>query len=134
MKADETKKRLVQESVRLIGERGLGGLSFREMARRASVSHQTPYHHFVNREGILVAIALEGFTRLDAALVAARGNRTGTSPRKTLQNVLRTYVAFAMDHPVYFRVMFRPELVPVGKYPAARAQAMRSFQRLLDSV
>ena len=134
MKADETKKRLVQESVRLIGERGLGGLSFREMARRASVSHQTPYHHFVNREGILAAIALEGFTNLDAALVATRAaNRTKT-PQKTLQAVLRAYVNFALDNQVHFRVMFRPELVPLRRYPAVRAQAKLSFQRLVDSI
>ena len=72
MKAAEAKKLLLEESVRLIAEEGLGGLSFREMARRAGMSHQAPYHHFANREGILAAIALEGFTALDAALVAVR--------------------------------------------------------------
>jgi AcrR family transcriptional regulator len=134
MKADEAKKRLVEESVRLIDEQGLAGLSFREMARRAGVSHQTPYHHFVNREGILAAIALEGFTGLDAALVAARAARRGKTPQKILQAVLRAYVTFAMDHQAHFRVMFRPELVPVRRYPAVRAQAKLSFQRLTDSI
>src|SRR5271154_2357012 len=117
MRADESKKRLVEESVRLIDEQGLGGLSFREMARRAGVSHQTPYHHFVNREGILAAIALEGFTNLDAALVATRGAKRTKTPQKTLQAVLRAYVDFAMAHQVHFRVMFRPELVPLRRYP-----------------
>jgi AcrR family transcriptional regulator len=133
MKADDAKRRLVEESVRLIEEKGLGALSFREVARRAGLSHQAPYHHFANREGILAAIALEGFTNLDAALVAARRAKRG-KPQKVLQAVMRAYVTFALDHPVYFRVMFRPELVPLRRHPAAFAQAQLSFQRLADSV
>lgn len=134
MKTDDTRKRLIEESVRLIEEKGLSGLSFREMARRAGLSHQAPYHHFVNREGILAAIALEGFTMLDTALVEARGVRTNKTPQRTLQAVIRAYVTFALEHQVHFRVMFRPELVPLKEYPNVMTQAKLSFERLVDAV
>lgn len=134
MSAAETRRRLLEESVQVIGEQGLGALSFREVARRAEVSHQAPYHHFANREGVLAAIALEGFTLLDARLVAVRAEGEADEPRRVLQGVLHAYMSFAMDHPVHFRVMFRPDLVPLGNYPDARAQATLAFQRLEDAV
>ena len=36
---------------------GLDRLSMREVARKAGVSHQAPYHHFGDREAILAALA-----------------------------------------------------------------------------
>jgi|HubBroStandDraft_1064217.scaffolds.fasta_scaffold86815_2 AcrR family transcriptional regulator len=134
MKAAEAKKRLVAESVRLIDEQGLGALSFREMSRRAGVSHQTPYHHFNNREGILAAIALEGFTRLDARLTEVRSRYRRKPPSEILRNLLRAYMNFAIENPVHYGVMFRPELVDFQRYPEALAQALLTFQRLVDTV
>jgi AcrR family transcriptional regulator len=132
MRAAEARKRLLDESVRMISEQGLADLSFREMARRAGVSHQAPYHHFTNREGILAAIAAEGFASLDARLVEAR--RGDRAPREVLKRIVHAYMTFAVDNPVYFRVMFRPELVPLADYPDVRAPAEGGFQRLVDAV
>jgi len=134
MKAVEAKKRLVDESVRLIGEHGLGGLSFREMSRRAGVSHQTPYHHFNNREGILAAIAHEGFIRLDERLVDARTRYRRKRPPEVLRHLLRAYMTFAIDNPVHYGVMFRPELVNMRHYPETGAAARLTFQRLVDTL
>jgi AcrR family transcriptional regulator len=134
MKAAEAKKRLLDESVRLIDEQGLNGLSFREMSRRAGVSHQTPYHHFASREGILAAIAHEGFSMLNARLTEVRTKYRRKRPAEILRHLLRAYMAFAIEKPVYYGVMFRPELVNFKRYPEARAEAMRSFQQLVDTV
>lgn len=134
MKAAEAKRRLVDESVRLIDEQGLGGLSFREMSRRAGVSHQTPYHHFANREGILAAIAHDGFTRLNARLGKVRETDRRKRPAEILRNVIRAYMIFAVENPVHYGVMFRPELVDLKRHPETREQVNQSFQRLVDSV
>src|SRR5277367_1832090 len=134
MKAAEAKKRLVDESVRLIDERGLGGLSFREMSRRAGVSHQTPYHHFSNREGILAAIAHEGFLRLDKRLLDSRTRYRRKPAPAILRNLLRAYMTFAIENPVHYGVMFRPELVNIRRYPETGAAARLTFQRLLDTL
>jgi AcrR family transcriptional regulator len=130
----EARRRLLEESVKLIAEQGLASLSFREMARRAEVSHQTPYHHFANREGILAAIALDGFTRLDGRLVEVRARDRRKAPVQTLRSVLEAYMTFALENPVHFRLMFRPDIVRIPDYPEAQVQAMLSFQRLVDTV
>ncbi|HVN28100.1 MAG TPA: TetR/AcrR family transcriptional regulator [Candidatus Binataceae bacterium] len=133
MKAADAKRLLLDESVRLIEEQGLAGLSFREMARRAGLSHQAPYHYFKNREGILAALALEGFSRLDERLVAAQ-KKPHDNPQTALRDLMRAYMHFALDNPVHYRIMFRPELVELRRFPEAQAMARLTFQRLLDRV
>ncbi|HLI80657.1 MAG TPA: TetR/AcrR family transcriptional regulator [Candidatus Binataceae bacterium] len=134
MKTAEAKQRLMDESVRLIDEMGLAGLSFREMSRRAGLSHQAPYHHFANREAILAAIVHEGFTRLDARLVEAQRHDRRKGAQQLLRGTIRAYMLFALDNPVHYRIMFRPELVNLPEYPEALAQAKSSFQRLVTAV
>lgn len=134
MKGPDAKKKLLDESIKLIEERGLDALSFREVARRANVSHQAPYHHFGSREGILAAIVLEGFTQLDARLLEVLAQRREKSPADVLRLILRAYMTFAIENPVHFRVMFRPDLVPIRQYPEARIKAMLAFQRLVDAA
>ena len=48
----------------MIEEKGLAGLSLREVARVAGVSHTAPYRHFQNKADLLAAIAQVGFEQL----------------------------------------------------------------------
>ena len=89
---------LVQAAAALLDERGVQGVTLREAARRAGVSHGAPYRHFLGREALLTELAREGFARLVAALDAAapRGGR----------EVARAYIHFALAQPHRFRLMF----------------------------
>jgi AcrR family transcriptional regulator len=80
---------------KMIEKEGLAGLSVREAARRAGVSHNAPYRHFADREALLAALVAEAFERLNATLE----NRTG-------RELGEAYVAFALEHPQRFRLMF----------------------------
>lgn len=42
---------LLAEAAALVAERGAAGVSLRELARRAGVSHAAPAHHFTDRRG-----------------------------------------------------------------------------------
>lgn len=130
----DLKERVLDASVQLIREAGLGGLSMREVARRAGVSHQAPYHHFTDKAAIVAALVERGFTLLAERMEAAE--RTGTAAQR-LRRVGRTYVDFALEQPVYFRLMFRPELTDPERFPAAEAAGGRAFavlERLVDDV
>jgi AcrR family transcriptional regulator len=80
----------------LIETEGLAGLSVREAARRAGVSHNAPYRHFADREALLEGLAQEGVERLEQALAGLSGRELG-----------RAYVRFAQTHPHRFRLMFK---------------------------
>jgi len=106
---NDVRRRILDASVALVQEQGVRAVSFREVARRAGVSHQTPYHHFGHHEGILRAIAEDGFAtmqeRMEQAVAAAGEN---VQDRLSASGV--AYVAFALDHPGHFRVMFQRHL------------------------
>jgi AcrR family transcriptional regulator len=125
----DLRERTLDAAVTLIEAEGLAALSMREVARRAGVSHQAPYHHFTDRQAILAAIAEEAFKRLNAALASAAG-KSGSDAATRLVEAGRAYVEFAASNPAYFRVMFRPELVSLDNYPSARAEARRAFTAL----
>lgn len=80
---------------KLIEKEGMSGLSVREAARRAGVSHNAPYRHFADREALLAALVAEGFELLNKALENRAGRELGEA-----------YIAFALEHPKRFRLMF----------------------------
>jgi AcrR family transcriptional regulator len=128
-----SRERILKAALELMTKEGLAPLSVREVARRARVSHQAPYHYFENREAILAAIAEEGFRKFNARLESA----SGSNAVARLIAAGRAYIGFALSHPAHFQVMFRPELVNLDKYPSALAEANRGFailQSLIDGM
>lgn len=106
---NDARRRILDASVALVQEQGVRAVSFREVARRAGVSHQTPYHHFGHHEGILHAIAEEGFAGLGEAMEqAVRAADPAPMDRLSASGV--AYVRFAASHPGHFRVMFQRHL------------------------
>jgi AcrR family transcriptional regulator len=83
---------------------GTAGLSLRSLARRAGVSHAAPAHHFTDKRGLFTALAAEGFR-----LLHQRTRPTLRRPDALLAAGQR-YVAFALDHPAHFGVMFDTSL------------------------
>ncbi len=133
--ADEQdlRARILRASVALIDEQGLGSLSMREVARRAGVSHQAPYHHFEDRAAILAAICEEGFRELQTRMRAAQ-TPPAADVGEQLERCGNAYVAFALAFPAHFRIMFRRELVEMEKFPEAHCRAEEAFAELVGVV
>ena len=110
---EELRRKVLDASIELVAEQGVRAVSFREVARRAGVSHQTPYHHFGNHRGILRAIASEGFDSLAKAMgdAAAAVRAKGGDAVDGLEASGLAYVRFATSNVGHFRVMFQSTLV-----------------------
>lgn len=130
--AANLRRTLLDASLDLIADEGLGNFSMREVARRAGVSHQAPYHYFQDREAILAEIVAEGFRRLRADMLAAL--RLTKAPTARLTAIGKAYVAFALKHPSYFKLMFRSELVRAERHDDAKASAQSAFDVLASVV
>src|SRR6476661_5605347 len=113
----------------LVAERGADGISLRELARAAGVSHAAPAHHFTDRRGLFTALAAEGWRMLAAALTDARPEFTDAAT---------AYVRFALDHPGHYAVMFDRSLVNpedadlIASQAAAGAELARGVGTLDD--
>jgi AcrR family transcriptional regulator len=117
----------------IIREQGVAVLSMREVARRARVSHAAPAHHFGSKSGLLTAFAVQGYERLAATVEATLVKARVTSPPDVLAAMGRAYVAFAIENPEHFGVMFPGELLD-QRDPAYVAAADRCFQPLVEVV
>jgi len=94
---------LVRAAIDTIVETGAAGMSLREVARRAGVTHTAATYHFGDKRGLLTAVAADGYRRLADELVLARD-------RGSFLDVGVAYVRFAISHPAHFEVMFQPSL------------------------
>lgn len=128
----DLRRRVLDASLALIDSAGLEAFSMREVARRAGVSHQAPYHYFADREAIMAAIVAEGFAQLREELLAAG---IGISdPHQRLTALGKAYLAFAMSQPAHFKLMFRSEWVDAEKHAQAGACAQDAFSVLSEVI
>lgn len=89
----------------LLAARGLQGLSLREVARHAGVSHAAPYRHFATKQDLVRAITAEGFTTLARACRDA-GDRYPDDPAAQVKAAGLEYVRFAAEEPELIKLMF----------------------------
>jgi AcrR family transcriptional regulator len=108
---------ILTEAARLVAESGADGVSLRELAREAGVSHAAPAHHFTDRRGLFTALAAQGFELLAAVLAEARPSFLAAA---------LAYVRFAIEHPGHYRVMFDKSLLDSSNRELAAAQAAAS--------
>lgn len=87
---------------------GLEKFSLRKVAARAGVSHAAPAHHFGDTNGLLTALAAEGFRRFVAAM-RAQQLRAGPSAADQLDGAGLGYLDFAMKDKALFRLIFSSE-------------------------
>lgn len=125
------RERVIEAAVDYIADFGPDGLSLRQIAADAGVSHQAPYHHFGDRNAVFSAIAIEGFTRFSAEMAAPP--RAGEDADVAVR-LLERYVEFAIAHTGYFRVMFRSDLCGLGESEELQQMADGAFQTLIDAV
>ncbi|HEX5737928.1 MAG TPA: TetR/AcrR family transcriptional regulator, partial [Hydrogenophaga sp.] len=126
----DLRQRILDASERLLETEGLAALSMREVARRSGVTHQAPYHHFTDRETILAELVAQGFDEL-ARRLARANQRSGSGDRHAaLVESGQAYVGFAIDRPGIFRIMFRPEICDLSRFPAAQEAGARAHAEL----
>jgi AcrR family transcriptional regulator len=124
---------LIQAGLGILAEEGAQALTLRAVARRAGVSHNAPYRHFVDKEALLAAIAEEGFETLTQQVRAASA-RFPHDPRAQLEEAGWAYVQFALTHPDHLRVMFGGVIPDPQAHPTLQAAGARAFNALVEVV
>ncbi|MCJ1712855.1 TetR/AcrR family transcriptional regulator [Curtobacterium sp. VKM Ac-2922] len=95
---------LLDEAEEVLRQDGVDGISLRDLARRAGVSHGAPRSHFPDRQALLDALAERGFVRLTALVERALGVEDPV--RGQFVRVARVYVDFAIDDAALMELMF----------------------------
>jgi AcrR family transcriptional regulator len=101
----DLRRSLIRAGTKKIEEKGLDGLSLREVARAAGVSHTAPYRHFRDKADLIAAIAQKGFEQLtDDATAAA--DRHAEDPREQFVAASVQYILFGVRQPRMAHLLF----------------------------
>jgi len=129
--AQTLREKVIKAAVKYVADNGPDGLSFRQIAADAGVSHQAPYHHFGDRSAIFGEIALEGFRKFAAVMGAPARADEDT---ENCVRLCERYVDFAIANKGHFRVMFRADLCQMHESPETQKAADDAFATLLEAV
>jgi AcrR family transcriptional regulator len=115
-----------------LAERGVEGFSLRGVAKRAGVSHAAPAHHFRDANGLLTALATEGFRRF----VEKQKARQQAADKDALSQLVAAglgYIDFAMGHPALFRLMFSSDR-PDHEAKELQSASGAAYRKLVEDV
>ncbi len=124
---------LIEAAIGLLPASGASGLSLREVAKAAGVSHTAPYRHFKDKSALLAAIAQTGFERLSDAIttvVAAHDN----DPQQQLVEAGSAYVTLGLQNPDMMHLMFGGVLDPDTLSEEFCNTSMKSFAGLVHII
>ncbi len=126
----ETRRANILSAARRIAElEGWPSVTVRRLSDEISYSQPVLYSHFGSREGILAAVAVEGFQELGLALEKARKRANSGSPVAAFASA---YLAFAASSPALYEVMFSLGLSIPFDDPATPPELHFAFAQLLE--
>lgn len=126
----DLRRALLTEASTVLEASGADAISMRDLARRLGVSHAAPGHHFEGRDGLLAALAADGYGMLADALEAAMAGPEKTWRTKTG----RAYVRFALANPQRYRLMFTTGITQGECEERLAHESSRAYRALLESV
>lgn len=108
---------------------GWSNVTVRRLSDEISYSQPVLYAHFGSRDGILTAVAIEGFQELGQAMEKARQRvRHGNA----VEAVANAYLKFAASSPALYEVMFLLSLsVPFG-HAATPPELQFAFSQFVE--
>jgi AcrR family transcriptional regulator len=120
---------IISAARRIAELEGWSNVTVRRLSDEISYSQPVLYAHFGSREGILTAVAIEGFQEIGLALEKARKRaRRGN----TLESAAAAYLEFAASSPALYEVMFSLGLSVPFDDPATPPQLHFAFSQLME--
>jgi AcrR family transcriptional regulator len=119
----DLRRSILDTTRHLLVEEGYAGLSMRKIARAVGCSATSIYLHFENKDTLVHALIDEGMDRLHVQLRAA--DPEGAAPAERVEALSHAYVAFGIDNPEYYEVMFMLHPERMARYPAEKYRRAR---------
>jgi AcrR family transcriptional regulator len=103
------REQLIIHTAREIAETdGWDAVTTRRLAETIEYSQPVLYSHFANKDAIVAAVAIQGFTELAERLQQAR--LTAADQHQALAGVAQAYLDFGLANPAVYDAMFRLDI------------------------
>ncbi|GAA4419850.1 TetR/AcrR family transcriptional regulator [Actinokineospora soli] len=100
MSRDATRRKLFEATLRLVGARGVVGLTVDEIAAEAGVAKGTVYYNFGSKDGLIDALL-----RYGVDLLADRLTDDGGDARTTLSRLVDELLRFFAEYPTFAQLL-----------------------------
>ena len=120
---------IISAARRIAELEGWSSVTVRRLSDEISYSQPVLYAHFGSREGILTAVAIEGFQELGLALEKVRKR---VKHGNTVELVAAAYLKFAASSPALYEVMFSLSLSVPFDEAATPPELRFAFSQLLE--
>jgi AcrR family transcriptional regulator len=120
---------IISAARRIAELEGWPNVTLRRLSDEISYSQPVLYAHFGSRDGILAAVAIEGFQELGLALEKARKQ---VKRANTVESVAAAYLEFAASSPALYEVMFSLSLSVPFDDAATPPELRFAFSQLLE--
>lgn len=120
---------LVNTGIEMLNQKGVSGISLREIARTIGVGHNAPYRHFRNKQQLLEAMAEDGFRRLKARNTRLELEFASDPEGQIFESAMHV-VSMAVEQPNLFQLMFGGHIQAQdcgGELKLAADEAMQSL-------
>ncbi|BEV01136.1 TetR/AcrR family transcriptional regulator [Novosphingobium olei] len=117
----KTARRILEAAAQSFREKGLPAVSMREVAKKAGVTPMAIYRHYADKATLVEAVVAHGFEEYERYVGAPPPD---AEPLAALRHRAGRIFDFAVDHPVFFELMF---LSPQASREIVSAQRMRSI-------
>ncbi|UJW31529.1 TetR/AcrR family transcriptional regulator [Saccharothrix sp. AJ9571] len=101
-RADATRRRLFEATLKLATDRGLVGLTVDEIAAEAGVAKGTVYYNFGSKDGLIDALLRYGVGRLADRLRAAA---SPADPVEALESQVDSALRFIAEYPGFSQIL-----------------------------
>jgi AcrR family transcriptional regulator len=128
----DQRQNILNAALQIINQEGFAALSMRKLAEHIEYSPAAIYLHFSSREQIARELSAVGYRQLLDRLTAAATSR---DPIERLTSVNQAYVAFGLEHPETYRLIFMGDsgyMSAVFAEQPADSPASNSYQLLID--
>jgi AcrR family transcriptional regulator len=129
MSSPNRRRKVLQAALKCFSERGAGATSIEMIRDLSGASVGSIYHHFGGKDGIALALYLDGLNEANA--LALRRLRTARDARSGVRALVLAFVDWVVQNPQWARYLYGTAAVwATGPAPELKALNEAHFQEL----
>ena len=130
------RRQILDASRQILIEQGYGALSLRRIASTIGCSATAIYLYFDNRDALVHSLIDEGFDLLyERVAAASRTEHSDTDPLDGLRKIAWEYIAFGLENPEYYEIMFLLNPREMARFPTDKfRRAARTMEPFVDEL
>jgi AcrR family transcriptional regulator len=129
-----TSEQIASVALRLLEREGPEAVTMRQVAKAVGITPMAIYYHFANREALLKTVTDAEFDKLRSRIEEIRLRRGG-NPLTRLNEMLATYIDYALLQPRLFDYVFSKPRPDARRFPEDfRARRSPTLTPIADTV